>query len=370
MAHRPYAIQVPDAVLDDLRERLGRTRWPVPIPGTGTTLGADVAELQELCAYWRDGYDWRAAEAHLNALPGFLCEVDGIDLHFWHVRGTGPSRTPLLLVHGWPGSIAEFRELVEPLAADGHDVVVPALPGFGFGGAPRERGWGITRIAAAFDTLMTRELGLPRYVVQGGDWGGIIAAKLGATSPASVAGIHVNFVTTPLPDDPAPEDAEAIAAIRRWRALESAYQRQQATQPDALTVAQTDSPAGLAAWIVEKFRRWSDSGGDVVGRFGRDTLLTNLMFYWAPSSVASAARIYFESAQDPAGRDARPYVGVPVAYAEFPHEIVRPPRRWVERHYNVVRWTAMPRGGHFAALEEPALLLDDIRAFVAELPAD
>ena len=376
MGPRPFEIDVPDAVLDDLAERLDRTRWPPAIEGSGWDLGVDLGYLRELCAYWRDGYDWRREEARLNGLPGFLCEVDGVDLHFWHVRGTGPSPLPLLLAHGWPGSIVEFRDLVGPLTdpaahggdpADAFDVVVPALPGFGFGGAPREPGWGVSRIAAAFDALMHRELGYERYAVQGGDWGGIIAARLGASFPERVAGIHVNFVVAPAPGAPGPEDAEAVARLRHWRRFEAAYQQVQATKPDTLTVAQSDSPAGLAAWIVEKFRRWSDCGDDVERAFDRDTLLTNLMLYWAPNATASAARIYLESARDPEGVARRPPVGVPVGYAAFPHEILRPPRHWVEPHYAIARWTDMPRGGHFAALEQPELLLDDVRAFFREL---
>ena len=358
---RPFAIEVPDAVLDDLRDRLRRTRWPEPVVGGGWDLGADLGQLRELCAYWADGYDWGAWEARLNGLPGFLAEVDGVDLHLWHVRGAGPSPTPLLLLHGWPGSMLEFLDLVEPLAAEGFDVVVPALPGFGFGGKPRERGWGVGRIADAFHALMTRELGYERYVVQGGDWGGIIAAQLGADHPDQVAGIHVNFAVVPPPDERRPEDAEALERLHAWRRLQSAYLRVQSLEPDALTVAQGDSPAGLAAWIVPRFRTWSERPID------RDVLLTNLMFYWAPNSTASSARIYYETAREPGGLNRRPRVEVPVAHASFPHELVRPPRHWVEPHYNVVRWTDMPCGGHFAALEEPALLLDDMLAFFRTL---
>jgi epoxide hydrolase len=354
---RPFAIEVPDAVLDDLRDRLRRTRWPEPV--AGAHLGVDLDELRELCAYWADGYDWRAWEARLNELPGFLCEVGGLDLHLWHVRGAGPSPTPLLLLHGWPGSMFEFLELVQPLAADGFDVVVPALPGFGFGGRPREPGWGVGRIAEAFHTLMTRELGYERYLVQGGDWGGIIAAQLASEHPEQVPAIHVNFVVVPPPERPGPEDAEALERLKVWRRAQSAYLRVQSTEPDALTVAQGDSPAGLAAWIAPRFTTWSDR------RVDRDVLLTNLMFYWAPNSTASSARIYHETAREPGGLNARRRVEVPVAYAAFPHELVRPPRHWVEPHYAIARWTDMPRGGHFAALEEPGLLLEDVRAFFA-----
>jgi epoxide hydrolase len=376
MAPRPFEIEVPSAVLDDLRERLGRTRWPEQIPATGWDYGVDVAYLRELCAYWRDGYDWRRWEARLNELPGFRCEVDGVDLHFWHVRVVGPAPMPLVLIHGWPGSMVEFLELVGPLAdpaahggypADAFDVVVPALPGFGFGGAPRDRGWGVSRIAAALHTLMTRELGYARYGAQGGDWGSMISAKLGATYPEHVAGIHLNFLLAPPPSDPRPEDADAIERLAEWRRSQAGYLQIQSTLPDSVTLAQSDSPAGLAAWIVEKFRRWSDCDGDVERAFTKDTLLTNLMFYWAQNSTPGAARIYYESARDPGGVVGRPRVEVPVGYAAFPREIVRPPRHWAEPHYAIARWTEMPRGGHFAALEQPALLLDDVRVFFSTL---
>jgi pimeloyl-ACP methyl ester carboxylesterase len=362
---RPFRIDVPDAVLADLRRRLGETRWPEPILGAEWDYGTKVGAIRDLCEYWRDGYDWREHEARLNEIPGFLCEVDGVDLHYWHVRGSGSHRLPLLLIHGWPGSIYEFHRVLGPLS-ESFDLVVPALPGFGFGGRPRERGWGVSRIAAAFDSLMAT-LGYGRYGVQGGDWGAIIAAKLGAAYPERVAGIHVNMLVASPPPDPAPEHAEAVEYYRFWRTQEDAYSRLQRTKPDSLTVAQSDSPAGLAAWIIEKFRTWSDCDGDVVGYFGRDALLTNLMFYWAPGSTASAARIYYESARDPAGRDERGRVEVPVGYAAFPREIFRPPRAWAEPHYAIERWTDMPRGGHFAALEAPELLADDVRAFFAPL---
>lgn len=373
---RPFRIDVPDAVLDDLHERLDRTRWPEPLAGAGWDYGADVAYVRELCDHWRHGYDWRRHEAALNAVPQFLCEVDGVDLHYWHVRGTGPSPTPLLLVHGWPGSMYEFFELVGPLTdpgahggdpADAFDVVVPALPGFGFGGKPRCRGWGISRIAAAFHQLMTSELGYTHYGVQGGDWGAMVAAKMGASYPEHVSGVHLNLLVAPPPPQPTEADRPALDRDRAWRTREAAYSRVQRTKPDSLTVAQSDSPAGLAAWIVEKFRTWSDCAGDVEQAFSKDVLLTNLMFYWAPNSVASAARIYYENARDPAGVSTRPRVEVPVAYAAFPQEIFRPPRSWADPHYAIARWTEMPRGGHFAALEQPGLLTDDLRAFFRAL---
>jgi microsomal epoxide hydrolase len=375
MAPRPYRINVPQAVLDDLTRRLAETRWLEPIPGSGWDYGASVEYVRELCDYWRTRYDWRAAERRLNAHPQFVSEVDGVDLHYWYVRGEGDNSFPLLLIHGWPGSIVEFEALIDPLtrpsahggsANDAFDVVIPALPGFGFGGKPRERGWSIARIGAAFDQLMTEELGYPRYGVQGGDWGGITAAKMGSAHADHVAAIHLNFVIAGPPAELTAADQAAADMRNAFQAQETGYSNVQGTKPDSLTVAQADSPAGLAAWIVEKFRGWSDCDGDVERAFSKDTLLTNLMFYWAPDSIASAARIYYEAMHDPASFR-YPRVEVPTGVAVFPEEPWRIPRGWAEPRFNITRWTEMPRGGHFAALEQPELLIDDIRAFFATL---
>jgi pimeloyl-ACP methyl ester carboxylesterase len=372
---RPYVISVPDEVLSDLGERLRRTRWPETLQDVGWAYGADVDYVRDLCAYWAAAYDWRVHEQRLNAHPGFLCEVDGTDLHFWHVRGTGPDPFPLLLVHGWPGSIFEFGELIGPLTnpaahggdpSDAFDLVIPALPGFGFGGAPRDAGWGVARIADAFHTLMHDELGYARYGVQGGDWGCMIGPKMASAHADHVVGVHVNMVFRPDPiDDVHEQDPDAAARIEAFEATELGYVAIQATQPDTLTVAQSDSPAGLAAWMIEKFRTWSDCSGDVERAFSRDTLLTNLMFYWAPNRTASAARIYRESLGDFAGSFVYPRVETPTGVASFPADPFNRPRSWAEARWNVTRWTDMPRGGHFAALEEPELLLEDIRRFFA-----
>lgn len=375
---RPFTIDVPQAVLDDLRQRLADTRWPDPIPGAGWDYGANIDLIRELCDYWRDGYDWREQERMLNRYPGFLAEVDGVDIHFWHVKGKGPRPFPLILIHGWPGSIFEFHSMLDRLTDpashgvspdDAFDVVVPALPGFGWSGKPRERGWGITRIAHAFDTLMTTELGYPRYGVQGGDWGGIIAAKMGSAQAAHLAGIHLNFITARIPSPEAasnPAEQAAIEARTAFQARETGYSDVQGTKPDSLTVAQTDSPAGFAAWVVEKFRTWSDCGGDILTAFSKDDLLTNLMFYWAPASIASAARIYYEATRDP-GAFSYPRVEVPTGVAVFPGEPWRVPRSWAEPRFNITHWTELEKGGHFAALEQPERLYDDVRAFFAGL---
>ena len=372
LSPRPFRINVPQPVLDDLQERLRRTRWPQPLDDANWDYGANVDYIRELCAYWAGGYDWRSHETRLNQHPQFLAEVDGVDLQFWHVRGEGPAPFPLLLIHGWPGSMVEFEALIEPLtqpskhggrSEQAFDVVIPSLPGFGFGGQPRERGWGITRIAAAFDTLM-RGLGYDRYGVQGGDWGGITAAKMASAHADSVAGIDLNFVIAGPPAEMTPADTEAANARALFQAQETGYSNVQGTRPDSLTVAQSDSPAGLAAWIIEKFRAWSDCHGNVESAIDRNTLLTNLMFYWAPNSIASAARIYYEASHDPTSFR-YPKVDVPTGVAVFPEEPWRVPKSWADARFNITRWTELPRGGHFAALEAPDLLLGEIRDFFA-----
>jgi epoxide hydrolase len=360
IAHsRPFRVEAPEADLADLHRRLAATRWQHVIDDAGWDYGADQAYVRELCDYWRSQFDWRAAETRLNAYPQYLHEVDGVDLHFLHVHS---GRFPLLLVHGWPGSVWEFIDTLDPLAAD-FDLVVVSLPGFGFSGKPRERGWGVARIAAALDTLM-RDLGYARYGAQGGDWGAIICSHLAATRPDSCVALHVNQTWAarprPLPD----ELADWAVAHDRYLVREGGYSHVQSTKPDSLTLAQNDSPAGLAAWIVEKFRTWGDTGGDIESAFGRDDLLANLMFYWLPQAAGSAARIYAEVRDDPAARE-RPPVSVPTAVANFPAEPFALPRQIVETRYQVVRWTDMPRGGHFAALEQPDLLVEDIRGFFA-----
>ena len=376
MPPEPFQIEVPDFVLRDLRERLAKTRWPDPLPGEAWERGASLAYVRELCTYWHDEYDWRAQETALNAYPQFLSTIDDVDIHFWHVRGKGPAPMPLMLVHGWPGSIFEFHHLIAPLtdpaahggdATDAFDVVIPALPGFGFSSKPKEPGWGPVRIARAFDRLMTQELKYERYGTQGGDWGGIVTSLMAAENPERVIGAHLNFIgTRPTPEQAQSPEAkpylEHAAAIQRD---EMGYNITQATKPMSLGIAQTDSPAGIAAWIVEKFRTWSDCNGNIESVFTKDQLLTNIMFYWSTTSIASAANIYLESRRDALG--GWPQIKAPVGVAMFPKELARAPRSWVESHVNLVHWTEMPRGGHFAALEQPELLLEDVRAFFRPL---
>jgi pimeloyl-ACP methyl ester carboxylesterase len=367
-----FRIDVPDSVLADLRQRLARTRWAEPLPGEPWERGASLQYVKELCEYWQTEYDWRKHEAALNAYPQFICNVDGVDIHFWHMRSKVPSALPLVLVHGWPGSIFEFHHLIGPLTdpaahggdpADAFDVVIPALPGYGFSGKPTEPGWGPERTARAFDALMSGELGYTRYGTQGGDWGSFVTSLMAANHAEHVAGSHLNMLfATPTPEQAQlPEAKHYLEAAAAFQRDETGYSLTHSTKPMSLGIAQSDSPAGIAAWIVEKFRTWSDCDGDIERVFTRDQLLTNIMFYWAPNSIASAANMYYEARKE-RGRG-WPEIRVPVGVAMFPKELARCPRTWAESRLNITHWTEMPRGGHFAAMEQPALLLDDVRSF-------
>ena len=377
---RAFEIAVPDSVLTDLRARLSGVRLPDQIPGTAWEYGTNRAYLEELLGYWRDEFDWRAQERRLNGFDHFRTAIDGVDVHFVHQRSEHPDAIPLLMIHGWPGSFFEFAGVVGPLTdptphegdpTDAFHLVAPSLPGFGFSGKPAEPGWSPERMADVLAALMER-LGYDRYGVQGGDWGGIIGRSLAGNYPEHVIGLHSNFILSgPAPGvDPnagvTPEEIE----IRRERveafAEGSGYQEIQGTKPQTLGYGLNDSPAGLAAWIVEKFHGWSDHSGDVEEAFTKDELLTNITLYWVTETITSSTRIYYESRHAPVTRPVQ-YVEVPTAGAIFPKEIYFTPRTWAEARYNIVRWTVMPRGGHFAALEEPELLVDDIRAFYREL---
>jgi pimeloyl-ACP methyl ester carboxylesterase len=379
----PFRIAVPDAVLADLRERLGRTRFPDEIPGSGWGYGTELAYMRQLVPYWRDRYDWRAAEARLNAFPQFRAQVGGLGIHFIHQRGVGPKPFPLVITHGWPGSVAEFQKILGPLtdparhggdAADAFDVVAPSMPGYGFSDHPREPGMEPGRIASLWAELM-RGLGYARFGAQGGDWGAMVTTYLGAEHADVTAGIHLNMVVAFPPDGPdafanvTAEEMGDLAGLDEFLKKETGYQQIQGTKPQTLGYALNDSPAGLAAWIVEKFRAWSDCDGEVERRFTKDELLTNVMLYWATETATSSARLYCETMR--AGRfpprDVK--VAVPTGCAIFPREIVRPPRAWAERVFDVRRWTRFPAGGHFAAMEEPQALVEDIRAFFRSLRA-
>ncbi|MBH77647.1 MAG: multidrug MFS transporter [Dehalococcoidia bacterium] len=376
MPPRPFRIDVPDSVLEDLSRRLDNTRWPDAVPGTDWDYGADVNYIRELVAYWRHAYDWRAHEAALNSWPQFLSEVDGVDIQYWHVKGKGPKPHPLLLTHGWPGSMFEFFHLIGPLTdpaayggdpRDAFDVVIPSIPGFGWSGKPREGGWGPSRVADALNYLMNVELGYEVYGAQGGDWGAIVSTRMGVSHSDNLSGIHLNFVIATPPAEPTEEDQAGLSSMRAFQANETGYSNVQGTKPQSLGIAQADSPAGIAAWISEKFRTWSDCNGNLESRFSKDTLLTNIMFYWAPNSIASAARIYYEARAEGGNGSTPSFVPTPTGVAVFPKEVWMTPRSWVERSYNLLHWTEMPEGGHFAALEQPDRLLDDIRTFFRQV---
>jgi epoxide hydrolase len=362
----PYRIDVDDAVLDDLRDRLDRTRFPEEIPGSGWEYGVAIDELRGLVEYWRAGYDWRAAEAELNALEQFVTEVDGVRIHFVHARSPRPDAFPLLLVHGWPGSIVEFLDVIPRLTADGFDVVAPSLPGYGLSGAPREPGWDVARVARAFVELMAR-LGSTRYGAQGGDWGAQITTRVATLDPGHCVGLHLNMpIAGPPADDVELTESEQadLAVMARFQREDAAYAAVQGSQPQTLGVALDDSPAGLLAWITQRFRDWSDCDGVLDNSFSRDRLLTNVMLYWTTRSFTSSARLYWETMHSGVLREPLEHVDVPTGVARFPkEEILRFPRSWVERRYHVTRWTDMPRGGHFAAMEEPWLFADDVSAF-------
>ena len=376
----PFRVEVPDGVLVDLRDRLARTRWPGPSPDHGWGYGTELRYLQELCEYWRDGFDWRAAETRINRWPHLLTEIDGQRVHCIHARSDDPDAFPLVLTHGWPGSVTEFLDVIEPLrnpaafgapGAPAFHVVCPSIPGYGWSGPTSEPGWDIRRVARAIAALMAG-LGYERYGAQGGDWGAIATMHLGYLDPAHVAGIHLNMVTAPAPEGVdrtaglTKGELEALADMAQFQDRETGYQRIQGTKPQTLGYGLTDSPAGLAGWIVEKFRTWSDCDGDVESVFTKDQLLTNITTYWATNTISSSTRLYYETFSTGRRGSAMPgRIEVPTGVARFPREIYRPPRAWVEAAYHLTHWTEFPRGGHFAAMEQPQALIEDIRTFFA-----
>ena len=378
-----FVIDVAATTLDDLRDRLARTRWPDEVNQAGWDYGTNLSYLRELVEYWRTTFDWSRQERLLNELPQFRVEIDGLDVHFVHVRGTGPKPFPLVLTHGWPSSFFEMYQIIGPLAdparhradrADAFDVIVPSLPGFGFSGRPDRRG--PTHTDRLWRKLMTEVLGYSGFGAHGCDVGARVTSALGRFHRDVVKGIHIGSVDLEWPD-PLPRDADLSDAerdylerVKRWEREEGAYGDIQATRPQTLAYGLNDSPAGLAAWIVEKFRAWSDCDGDVERRFTKDELLTNVMIYWLTQTIGSSMRRYFEVRHNPTPNRLKPgeRIEAPTGVAMFPGEkdlVV--PRAWADRCYNVRRWTDMPRGGHFPALEEPELLVEDIRAFFREL---
>ncbi len=376
----PFVMAVPEALLNDLRQRLALSRWPDEIPGAGWHYGANLAYVKELVHYWQHQYDWRAQECLLNGFPQYRVQLEDITLHYIHQPGVGPAPMPLLLSHGWPGSIYEFVHVIGPLTdparhggdpRDAFTVVAPSLPGYGFSHVPNQRRLNIEEIAALFQRLMTEVLGLARFGAQGGDWGSFITGRLGYAYPQNLIGIHLNMV----PVAPHPSDRTNLSVAEEafitvsdaWRTEETGYQWIQGTKPQTLAYALNDSPAGLAAWITEKFYSWTDSHGDIESRVSKDALLTNIMLYWVTQTINSSFWLYYQMRHHPWRLERGERITVPTAVAAFPREIIRPPREWAARVCNLQRWTPMPAGGHFAALEEPQALVEDIRAFYREL---
>jgi pimeloyl-ACP methyl ester carboxylesterase len=378
----PYRIQVEQAVLDDLRDRLARTRWPDEVRDAGWDYGANLRYMQELVEYWRDGFDWRAQERRINGFAHFRADIGGLGIHFIHERGTGPHPIPLILTHGWPSSFVEMLELIPLLAdperhggdpADSFDVVVPSVPGYGFSDRPTERGMTRSRVASLWVQLMGG-LDYERFGAHANDIGAVITGFIGLDYPEHLIGIHTMMPTFPGPPSGWEETelSEAERAYREvqawWQREESGYNAIQETRPQTLGYGLNDSPTGLAAWIVEKWRSWTDPGGDVERHFTKDELLTTLTIYWLTETANSSGRSYYERAHDP--RLVRPdeRIRVPTGVALSTEAVQRAPRELVERRYtDIRRWTEFPRGGHFFAAEEPGLLADDIRAFFRQL---
>jgi microsomal epoxide hydrolase len=378
---RAFRLEIPDAVLADLNERLARVRFPEVPPVEPWSTGTSVDYMKELIEYWRDNFDWRAQEAALNDFAQFTVPLSGIDLHFIHEKGRGPDPMPLLLSHGWPGSIVEFHSLLPMLTdparfggdpADSFTVVAPSLPGYTLSFAPGQPRFGIVEIADNLQALMTDVLGYRRFGAQGGDWGAFISSRMGYRYPAEVIGIHVNLLAvrrdTNVAANATPEEKAFAVELAGWLKEETGYQWIQGTRPTTLSFGLTDSPVGLAAWIAEKFYRWTDNDGTIESVIDRDKMLANIMLYWATGAIGSSFWPYFARMHEPWPIPEGGEITVPTGYAAFPKEIVRPPRSIAERTYtNIQRWTPMRRGGHFAALEQPDALAHEIREFFKPL---
>jgi pimeloyl-ACP methyl ester carboxylesterase len=375
---RPFRIEIPQAILDDLQARLERTRWPSQIPGTGWSRGVPVDYLKELADYWRTGYDWRAWEARLNEFPQFITEIDGATIHFLHIRSPQPDALPLVLTHGWPGSLVEFLDVIGPLTdpaahggdpADAFHLVIPTIPNFGFSGPAREPGWNVERTARAWAELMQR-LGYERYGAQGGDFGAFVSPELGRIAPERVVGVHLNAASVGfIPFGPVPEEElatfsevekERLARLSNFLSDMNGYFQIQATRPQTIGYALNDSPAGQLAWIVEKFKEWTHPPtGLPEEAIDRDHILTNVMIYWLTGTGASSAHMYYENMHSGSWHSER--LTTPTGVAVFAEDVAI--RRYGEQFTNIVHWSDFDTGGHFAAMEVPNLLVDDIRAF-------
>ncbi|MFD4671596.1 epoxide hydrolase family protein [Lentzea sp. NPDC058450] len=363
----PFRIEIPQAEVDDLRSRLAGTRWPEDdLPGVGWSYGIPLSYLRPLADYWRDGFDWRAQEERLNSYPQFTTEISGQRIHFLHVRSQNPDATPLLLIHGWPGSFVEFLDVIGPLSEDFH-LVIPSIPGFGFSGHTRKPGWNVLRVAWAFAKLM-EGLGYDRYGTQGGDWGSGIAQEIGRVFPEQVIGVHVNMLQTFRPqgvNDLSDEELRALESLDHYQKELSGYMHLQRSRPRTLSYALTDSPVGQLAWIAEKFHDWTDNDGAPEDAVDRDQMLTNVSIYWFTGTAGSSAALYKEQSANWGNQQPST---VPTGVAVFPHDLSLPVRSLAEKMIpTIVHWTEFDRGGHFAAMEEPDLLVQDIRKFFKSL---
>lgn len=369
---RPFTLDIPQAEIDRLHRKIDDARWPEAEPVGDWSQGTPLAALQELVAYWRDGYDWRTCEARLNGFGQFVTEIDGLDIHFLHVRSSREDALPLVLTHGWPGSVREFFEVIplltEPAVGEqAFHLVIPSLPGFGFSGKPAQTGWGVEKIAQAWAKLMKR-LGYSRWAAQGGDWGSAVTTAIGAQAPEGCIGIHVNMpIGRPGPDDlanPSPDELKALQALQYYQEWDSGYSKQQSTRPQTVGYGLVDSPVGLAGWIFEKMHAWTDNAGSPFDALSKDAILDNIMLYWLPATGASAARLYWESF----AKFGEGEVAIPAGASAFPKEIIPAPRKWAERRYtNLVYWNDLPKGGHFAAWEQPELFAGELRACFSRL---
>ncbi len=369
---RPFTLAIPQSQIDDLNRRIDHTRWPEKETVDDWSQGTPLAALKDFVDYWRHEYDWRRCEGRLNALGQFMTTIDGVDIHFLHIRSPHAGALPLVMTHGWPGSVIEFVGVIEALTnpdeqGQAFDLVIPSLPGFGFSGKPAGTGWGVEKIARAWGELMAR-LGYGRWVAQGGDWGSVVTTAIGVQQVAGCAGIHLNMpIGRPEPEDlanPAPDELKALGALKHYQDWDSGYSTQQRTRPQSVGYGLVDSPVGLAGWIYEKMWAWTDNQGQPEDALSRDAMLDNLMLYWLPATGASSARLYWESF----GAFAPQQVILPVAVSAFPKEILPTPRKWAERNFpNLVHWGTMPRGGHFAAWEQPDLFVGELRTAFAKM---
>ncbi|MFE8603561.1 epoxide hydrolase family protein [Archangium violaceum] len=369
----PFRVSIPQAVLNDLKRRLAATRWPERETVGDWSQGVPLAKAQALIAYWRDHHDWRKFEARLNAFPQFRTQLDGLGIHFLHVKSPHPGALPILLSHGWPGSIVEFLKLIGPLTEptryggrveDAFHVVIPSLPGFGFSDKPAEKGWDVARIAKAWGVLMQR-LGYTKWVAQGGDWGSGVTHALGHLRPDGLVAAHVNWPLVfpeKLPEDPTPEEKAAIDAAGRFMNEQYGYFKEQATRPQTIGYALADSPVGQALWIYEKFQAWTDNKGNPEDALSMDEMLDNITLYWLTNTAASSARIYWQNSQGKPSGFSAGRIELPMAATIFPHELYRAPRRWAEAMWpHLLYWGEVDKGGHFAAFEQPALFADELR---------